>query len=111
MNDALKLTAYFAERQRTGSRFLAEAILDLFAERRVTTSVMLRGISGFGHQRIIRTDESLTLSEDPSVVVAAVDSPDTIEALAEDVAGRRMSSADAAIALEREYVRRKEGSA
>ena len=85
MNDSLKLTAYFAERERTGSRFLAEAMLDLFAERRVTTSVMLRGISGFGHQRIIRTDESLTLSEDPSVVVAAVDSPDTIGALAGDV--------------------------
>ena len=86
MNDALKLTAYFAERQRTGSRFLAEAMLDLFAERRVTTSVMLRGISGFGHQRIIRTDESLTLSEDPSVAVAAVDSPDVIGGLADDVA-------------------------
>lgn len=86
MNDSLKLTAYFAERQRTGSRFLAEAMLDLFAERRVTTSVMLRGISGFGHQRIIRTDESLTLSEDPSVAVAAVDSPATIGALAGEVA-------------------------
>ncbi len=82
---SLKLTAYFAERQRTGSRFLAEAMLDLFAERRVTTSVMLRGISGFGHQRIIRTDESLTLSEDPSVAVAAVDSPETIGALADEV--------------------------
>ena len=86
MNDALKLTAYFAERQRSGSRFLAEAMLDLFAERRVTTSVMLRGISGFGHQRIIRTDESLTLSEDPSVAVAAVDSPETITDLARPVA-------------------------
>lgn len=83
--EALKLTAYFAERQRTGSRFLAEAMLDLFAERRVTTSVMLRGISGFGHQRIIRTDQSLTLSEDPSVAVSAVDTLDTIGLLADDV--------------------------
>ena len=85
MTDALKLTAYFAERQRTGSRFLAEAMLDLFAERDVAASVVLRGISGFGHQRIIRTDESLTLSEDPAVAVAAVDSPATIEALARPV--------------------------
>lgn len=83
---SLKLTAYFAERQRTGSRFLAEAMLDLFAQRHVATSVMLRGISGFGRHHIIRTDESLTLSEDPSVTVAAVDSPETIRALVDDVA-------------------------
>lgn len=86
MNEtSLKLTAYFAERERVGSRFLAEAMFELFAERRVATSVMLRGISGFGHRRIIRTDESLTLSEDPAVAIAAVDSPATIRALAPEV--------------------------
>lgn len=84
-NVSLKLTAYFAERQRTGSRFLAEEMLDLFAQRHVATSVMLRGISGFGRHRIIRTDESLTLSEDPSVAVAAVDHPRTIRTLVDDV--------------------------
>lgn len=86
-NASLKLTAYFAERQRTGSRFLAEAMLDLFAQRHVATSVMLRGISGFGRHRIIRTDESLTLSEDPSVAVAAVDHPGTIQTLVNEVIG------------------------
>jgi PII-like signaling protein len=82
---SLKLTAYFAERERAGTRFLAEEMLDLFAERRVATSVMLRGISGFGHRRIIRTDESLTLSEDPAVAVAAVDTPETIRSLTGEV--------------------------
>lgn len=84
---SLKLTAYFAERERSGSRFLADAMFDLFADRQVATSVMLRGISGFGHQRIIRTDQSLTLSEDPSVTVVAVDTEDTIAALAGNVLG------------------------
>jgi len=83
---SLKLTAYFAERKRVGSRFLAEVMLDLFAERRVATSAMLRGISGFGHRRIIRSDESLSLSEDPSVTIVAVDNSDTINALAGEVA-------------------------
>ncbi|HNF07475.1 MAG TPA: DUF190 domain-containing protein, partial [Mycobacterium sp.] len=74
MSDAyLKLTAYFGERQRTGKRFVAEAMLDLFAERQVATSVMLRGIASFGLSRIVRSDQSLTLSEDPPVAVAAVD--------------------------------------
>ena len=82
---SLKLTAYIAERERDGSRFLADSLFDLFAQRRVTTSVMLRGISGFGHQRFIRSDESLTLSEDPSAAIAAVDTPQIISALADDV--------------------------
>jgi PII-like signaling protein len=84
-NVSLKLTAYFAERQRTGSRFLAEAMLDLFARRQVATSVVLRGISGFGRHHIIRTDESLTLSEDPSVAIAAVDHSQTIRGLVDGV--------------------------
>jgi PII-like signaling protein len=88
---ALKLTAYFAERERAGSGFLADEMFDLFAQRRVVTSVMLRGISGFGHRRIIRTDESLTLSEDPAVAVAAVDTAQTIRALAGEVAAMTTS--------------------
>ena len=87
MNDdaCLKLTAFFGERQRTGSRFLAEAMLDLYAERGVATSVMLRGIASFGPRHMIRSDESLTLSEDPPVAVAAVATAETIGALINDV--------------------------
>ncbi|MCX2932309.1 DUF190 domain-containing protein [Mycobacterium sp. CVI_P3] len=83
----LKLTAYFGERERAGSRFLAEAMLDLYAEREVATSVMLRGIASFGPRHVIRSDESLTLSEDPPVAVAAVDTAATIGGLVTDVAG------------------------
>lgn len=85
MSDYLKLTAYFGERQRTGRRFVAEAMLDLFAQREVATSVMLRGIASFGLRKIVRSDQSLTLSEDPPVAVAAVDTEATITALLDDV--------------------------
>ena len=84
-HSSLKLTAYFAERERDGSRFLAESLFDLFAARRIATSILMRGISGFGHRRIIRSDESLTLSEDPAVAIAAVDRPEVIQAVAGDV--------------------------
>lgn len=82
----LKLTSYFAERQRVGSQFLAESLLDLYTERGVACSVMLRGISGFGRRGVIRTDEKLTLSEDPSVTIEAVDTAAAVSALAGDVA-------------------------
>lgn len=83
--EALKLTAYFPERERNGSRFLAESMLDVFARRQVATSVLLRGISGFGRGRVLNTDQSLTLSEDPSVTVVAVDDAHTIRALADEI--------------------------
>lgn len=87
VNEGLRLTAYFGERQRSGSHFLAEEMLDLFARRGVANSIMLRGISGYGGRQILRTDESLSLSEDPPVTIAAVDTADVIAAVADEVAG------------------------
>ena len=59
----LKLTAYFAERQRAvgdDGRFLADSMLDLFGTSNVATSVMLRGITSFGPSHELRSDASLT---------------------------------------------------
>ncbi|HEU4362018.1 MAG TPA: DUF190 domain-containing protein [Mycobacterium sp.] len=79
--DCLKLTAYFDERQRAGAGFLADAMLDLYERRNIATSIVLRGIGGFGSRHHLRSDQLLTLSEDPPVAVVAVDAKDTIEAL------------------------------
>jgi PII-like signaling protein len=86
----LKLTTYFGERQRTVGdggrpRFLADALLDLFDTREIATSVMLRGIASFGPRHVLRTDESLSLSEDPPVAIAAVDVESKIGGLVYDV--------------------------
>jgi PII-like signaling protein len=80
------LTAYFAERERVGGRFLAEQILDLFDQKNVATSVMLRGIASFGPTNVIRGDRSLSLSEDPPVTIAAVDTAQRITTVAAGVA-------------------------
>jgi PII-like signaling protein len=94
----LKLTTFFSDRQRAGSRLLADAMLDLYAERGVANSVMLRGIASFGPRHIIRSDESLTLSEDLPVAIAAVDTEATIGGLIDDVVG---STTRGLITLER----------
>jgi PII-like signaling protein len=80
-DDCVKLTAYFDERQRSGDRFLSDAMLDLYGRRRIATSIVLRGIGGFGSRHHLRSDQSLSLSEDPPVAVAAVDRRETIEDL------------------------------
>lgn len=77
--NALKLTAYFGERKRTDGRFVADAWLDLFGRQRVATSILMRGVEGFGLKHHLRTDTSLTLSEDLPAVAIAVDSHDRIE--------------------------------
>jgi len=83
--DCLKLTSYFGERQRSGDRFLAEAMLKLFGQREIASSIMLRGIAGFGLRHHLRTDLSLSLSEDPPVVVVAVDTRTKIDELLDPV--------------------------
>ena len=106
MTDILKLTAYLAERERSGGRFLTEAMLDLFAARGVTTSVLLRGIASFGPRNIVRTDESLSMSEDLPVAVAAVDTPEVIGALIDDAVAmidRGLLTLERARVLDGEY--------
>ena len=79
----LKLTAYFAERLRSGDRFMADALLDFYGESAVTTSIVLRGIASFGPHHELRTDQSLSASEDSPIAIVAVDRADKIAPLAD----------------------------
>ncbi|WP_249010838.1 DUF190 domain-containing protein [Conexibacter sp. DBS9H8] len=86
--ERLKLTTYFGERDRTAEgHLLADALLDLYGARKLHTSVLLRGIGGFGLTHRLRTDQLLSLSEDLPVLSIAIDRPDRIEAVLADVLG------------------------
>jgi PII-like signaling protein len=80
--DAVKLTSYFGERQRSAGRFAADALLDLYGRHEVATSILLRGTEGFGARQRLRTDRSLTLSEDLPLIAVAVDTRKRLEPLA-----------------------------
>ena len=79
--DCIKLTSYFGERHRTGGRFVADALLDLYGSHEIAASILLRGTEGFGLKHHLRTDRSLTLSEDLPLTAIAVDSRPRIEAV------------------------------
>jgi PII-like signaling protein len=83
--DCLKLTAYFAERDRANGRFLGEALLSICERHDLATSVLLRGAEGFGRHQVLQTDRLLSLSEDLPMVLAAVDSRARIEAALPEV--------------------------
>ena len=81
-DELLKLTAYFGERLRGEHGFVADELLDLFGRAAVSNSVVLRGIGGFGPSHQLRTDRSLSTSEDLPVAVLAVDTAERIASLA-----------------------------
>ncbi len=83
-DDALKLTVYFGERDRAGRRLLADALIDIFERHELTISLLMRGTEGFGIKHHLRSDRTLTMSEDLPLVALAVDSAGVVEsALAE----------------------------
>ena len=82
ITDGLKLTSYFGERQRTGGQFVADALAGLYGRNQVAASILLRGAEGFGLKHRLRTDLSLSLSEDLPLTAIAVDERARIEALA-----------------------------
>ena len=77
--DCLKLTAYFAERDRSGARFMGEALVEICERHAFATSVLLRGSEGFGRHQVLQSERLLTLSEDLPMVLVAVDTRHRIE--------------------------------
>lgn len=83
--DGIKLTTYFEERDRTAHGFLADELFTVYERHRMRTSVLLRGISGFGQRHDVHTERLLTLSEDLPAVSIAVDTRERVEQMLPDV--------------------------
>ena len=96
--DCLKLTTYFGERDRAGSRFLADAFVEIYARHELQTSLVMRGVEGFGAKHHLHTDRLLTLSEDLPLVAVAVDTRTRIEAALHELDALRF---DGLVTLER----------
>jgi PII-like signaling protein len=86
-DDCIKLAIYVGERDRAGRSFLADAFTDIYARHGLQTSLVMRGVEGFGAKQHLRTDRLLTLSEDLPLVSVAVDTRPRIEAALADVTG------------------------
>jgi PII-like signaling protein len=96
--ECLKLTIYSGERDRIDGAFLTDALVDTFARHQLQTSLVMRGITGFGLKQQLRTDRLLTLSEDLPIVAVAVDRRDRIRAALAEV---KTLSFDGLVTLER----------
>jgi PII-like signaling protein len=83
--DCLKLTTYFGERDRANGAFLADALLDVYERHEIRTSILLRGIEGFGVKHRLQTQRLLSLSEDLPLITVAVDARPRVMAALEEV--------------------------
>jgi PII-like signaling protein len=101
LEDGLRLSVYFGERDRAGHRLLADALLESYARHGVRTSVLLRGVEGFGIKQRLQSEGLLTLSEDLPLVALAFDTSPRIEAVLEDV---RALARHGLITLERAHL-------
>ncbi|HYB23489.1 MAG TPA: DUF190 domain-containing protein [Solirubrobacteraceae bacterium] len=96
--DGLRLSVYFGERDHADGRLLADVLIERFARHGVATSVLLRGTEGFGIKHRLATERLLTLSEDLPLLAIAVDTPECIGAVLEEV---RTLDFHGAVTLER----------
>jgi PII-like signaling protein len=88
IEDCLKVTTYFGERDRHGGRFLADELLDVFGRHSLRTSILLRGVEGFGGKHRLRTQRLLTLSEDLPLVSIGIDARDRVEPVVDELRER-----------------------
>lgn len=79
IQDCLKVTTYFGERDRHEGRFLADELLDLYESHAFQASVLLRGIEGFGIKHRLQTQRLLSLSEDLPLVSIGIDARERVE--------------------------------
>jgi PII-like signaling protein len=98
MREGMRLSAYLGERDRVEGRLLADVLLDCYARHGVRSSVLLRGIEGFGIKHRLASERLLTLSEDLPLLALAVDTPERIDAVLAEVLPL---CGDGAITLER----------
>jgi PII-like signaling protein len=98
VENGLRLSVYFGERDRARGRLLADELMAVLAAHSVRSSILLRGVEGFGIKHRLQTERLLTLSEDLPLLAIALDTAPRIEAVLEHV---RAIGGDGLITIER----------
>jgi PII-like signaling protein len=83
--DAFKLSVYFGDSLSVGPVLASDALMACFADHRLTTATLLRGIEGFGINRRIHAERFPDVSTDLPLLAVAVDARDRIRAVLDDV--------------------------
>jgi PII-like signaling protein len=83
--DAFKLSVYFGDSLTAGPTPASDALMACFAEHRLVTATLLRGIEGFGINRRIHAERFPDVSTDLPLLAVAIDARERIRAVLDDV--------------------------
>ena len=72
---------FIGEADRYGHRPLYEELVELFRKEGFAGATVLRGISGFGANRVYHTQKLLDLSADMPIIIEVLDSQEKIAAI------------------------------
>ena len=72
---------FIGESDRHGQRPLYEALVELLRREGFAGATILRGICGFGANRVYHTQKLLDLSADMPIIIEVVDSQEKISAI------------------------------
>jgi PII-like signaling protein len=79
--DGLMLTSYGGGWDRPGGQFTADALLALYRQHEIASSILLRGTQGLGLRHHLRTGQSPARPENRPVMTVAVDTPPHVRAV------------------------------
>jgi len=85
MQDGMLLRIYMAESARIHSVPGYKYLTDFFLKRNFPGCTVTRGMTGFGHEKLIRTVDVLHLSLDLPVVIDVVDTRERIQEILPEV--------------------------
>jgi PII-like signaling protein len=83
--DALKLSVYFGDSVTAGPELASDALMACFADHRLASATLLRGIEGFGINRRIQAERIPDASTDLPLLAVAVDTRERIRSVLDDV--------------------------
>lgn len=81
MGEQVLMRIFIGESDRCGHKPLYEALVELLRSEGFAGATVLRGICGFGANRVYHTQKLLDLSADLPLVVEAIDTQEKIDAI------------------------------
>jgi len=78
IGDQLLMRIFIGESDRAGHKPLYEALVELLRKEGFAGATVLRGVSGFGPNRVYHTQKLLDLSADLPMIVEVVDTQEKI---------------------------------
>lgn len=85
LSDGMLLRVYIAESAKIGKKPAYKHLVEMFQARGFPGCTVLRGMIGYGHEKVIHTVDVLNFSMDLPIVIDVVDTKEKILGIVDEV--------------------------